>query len=118
MPTALHPPHAPGIGAILTVMQNKSSLFRLLLLPPSVTRSGSHIPSDSSFGCHRRFDHQHQFFDRDATTCSVIVERIIQLLRLLADHKNHCIGPAPANVFGRVSEVVRGKGVVKNGDIH
>src|SRR5450631_4046852 len=106
-----------GIGAIVTVMQNRSSLLRLLFLPSCVTQPELHVPSDSFFGCDQLFDHTHQFLDRDFTARFVIVERIIQLFRLLADHKNYCIGPAPTNVFGGVTQVVRRKGVVKNCDI-
>jgi hypothetical protein len=117
MPTALHPPHAPGIGAIVTVTQNKSPLFRLLLLPPGITRPGSHVSFDPSFGCQRLFDHRHQLLDRDCSARLVVVERIIQVLGLLADDKNYRIGPAPANVLGGVMQVVLGEGVVQNGDI-
>src|SRR5208283_3934984 len=118
MPTASHPPHAPEIGAIVTVIQNKSSLFRLLLSASSATQPEMHFPSGPSFGCYRRLDRPHQCLDRDFTACLVIVERIIQLLGLLADHENHCIGPAPADVLGGVSQVARAYGVVNYGDIH
>jgi hypothetical protein len=96
-------------------MQNRLSLSRIVLLPSSATQPGAHVPS---FGCYRRFDDSQQFLNRDFPARLVIVERVIQLHRVLADHKNYCIGPAPANVLGGVTQVVLGKGVVKYGDIH